>query len=272
VDRTKNISQFKRRWLTLGEAASALQTDDEGLLQAFESGAARELPVYVSSYRANFSALCTPIKFAQSLADNDGLRESMGDESGHIANDPRRKRTEEWERWFQLIGVFRIFPSTLRRIARERALLFCPVAPVSWWTAESPVSRSTSGNPKVRFEAYLYDHVSGERPVSFDSIRFGAEDIRKYGTGTESVEAGAPAGRFPPRIWPWGNHDTEALGYLAAAAEKWWSLYDANDPTTAPTNNNVAEWLIAEYNLSSQRAHAIASLLRADGLRNGPRK
>ena len=72
--------------------------------------------------------------------------------------------------------------------------------------------------------------------------------------------------------WPWGNHHTEYLGHLDAAARKWWNLYDPGDPTTAPTNEMVSDWLQSERNLSRERARAIASMLRPDGLPTGPRR
>jgi hypothetical protein len=71
--------------------------------------------------------------------------------------------------------------------------------------------------------------------------------------------------------WPWGGHHTELLGHLEAAARKWWQLYDPASPDTAPTNDMVSEWLVTERRVSKDKARAIASILRADGLRTGPR-
>ena len=75
-----------------------------------------------------------------------------------------------------------------------------------------------------------------------------------------------------PKAWPWGNHHTENLGHLAAAAKKWWVNYEPSDPSTAPTNETVVEWLKTDRNVSGKMAEAIASMLRLDGLRTGPRK
>lgn len=72
--------------------------------------------------------------------------------------------------------------------------------------------------------------------------------------------------------WPWGNHHTEALGHMEAAAKRFWAeLYDPTDPSTAPTNEMVERWLVTERGVSKQKAAAIASILRLDGLRTGPR-
>ncbi len=72
--------------------------------------------------------------------------------------------------------------------------------------------------------------------------------------------------------WPWGNHHTEYLGHLEAAAKKLWVLYDPLDFTTAPTNEVVSEWLQSERGVSREKARAIASMLRPDGLPTGPRR
>lgn len=72
--------------------------------------------------------------------------------------------------------------------------------------------------------------------------------------------------------WPWGAHHTELLGHLEAAARQFWVLYDPTDPSTAPTNEMVSEWLREQRGVSKDKAQAIASILRADGLKTGPRR
>ena len=71
--------------------------------------------------------------------------------------------------------------------------------------------------------------------------------------------------------WPWGNHTTKALELLADAAKQWWSTYDPDDPSTAPTNKEVIEYVTAKGE-STKLADSIASILRADDLRTGRRK
>ena len=73
-------------------------------------------------------------------------------------------------------------------------------------------------------------------------------------------------------IWPWGTHHTKSLGDLDAAARTLWTLYDPGDPSTAPTNDMVADWLVTERGVSKDKARAMASILRADGLPTGPRR
>jgi hypothetical protein len=72
--------------------------------------------------------------------------------------------------------------------------------------------------------------------------------------------------------WPWGNYETDLLRCLEAAARRFWVRYDSTDPTTAHTVEDVANWLQSEFNLSQNKAQAIATILRADGLPTGPRR
>ncbi len=72
--------------------------------------------------------------------------------------------------------------------------------------------------------------------------------------------------------WPWGDHHTEMLGHLEAAAIRFWTSYVPADATTANTNATVSEWLQTERKVSRTMADSIASMLRADGLPTGPRK
>lgn len=71
--------------------------------------------------------------------------------------------------------------------------------------------------------------------------------------------------------WPWGSHHTEMLGHLEAAALRYWVNYDPAELGTASTNVTVIEWLQTERKVSKTMAEAIASMLRPDGLRTGPR-
>lgn len=71
--------------------------------------------------------------------------------------------------------------------------------------------------------------------------------------------------------WPWGNHETELLRQLAAAAAKFWKFYDPTDNTTAPTNQQVSEWL-KQRGVAKRTAAIMATILRANGLPPGPRK
>jgi len=88
---------------------------------------------------------------------------------------------------------------------------------------------------------------------------------------SESVDTQAKTPVDAQTSWPWGSHHTILLGHLDAAARRFWLLYDPADRTTAPTNEMVADWLQSERGVSKDKARAIASMLRADGLPMGPR-
>ena len=85
---------------------------------------------------------------------------------------------------------------------------------------------------------------------------------RRFGNANEQVKLSG---------WPWGTHETKLLRELAAAAERFWMLYDSTDATTAPTNETVSKWL-EDRGVSNRTAETMASILRPDGLRPGPRK
>jgi hypothetical protein len=70
--------------------------------------------------------------------------------------------------------------------------------------------------------------------------------------------------------WPWGSHETPLLRQLADAARQFWSTYDPDDPSTAPTNADVATYLKGK-GVADRVAEVMAQILRADGLRPGPR-
>lgn len=79
-----------------------------------------------------------------------------------------------------------------------------------------------------------------------------------------------PAMNLDTANWPWGRYETNSLRKLAQAADRFWKNYDPADPSTAPTNAQVAKWLIGEK-VTPRIAEAIASILRADGLQTGRR-
>jgi len=60
------------------------------------------------------------------------------------------------------------------------------------------------------------------------------------------------------------------LRHLAAAANRFWTNYDPTDPTTAPTNQVVSDWLI-EQGVAVRVAENIATILRDDALPHGRR-
>lgn len=75
----------------------------------------------------------------------------------------------------------------------------------------------------------------------------------------------------PNPLWPWGEYETPLLRVLAETAERFWVNYDPSQPDTAPTNQQVVEWLISQK-VSGRVAHVIATILRDERISPGPRK
>jgi hypothetical protein len=102
------------------------------------------------------------------------------------------------------------------------------------------------------------------------TVNWNMERLRAHGliSSDKQTDAVATAGTR----WPWGSHHTEFLGHLEAAARRFWTLYDPADPSTAPTNEMVADWLQKERDVSKDKSRAIASILRPDRLPTGPRR
>lgn len=137
----------------------------------------------------------------------------------------------------------------------------------------------SQGMPFSVAEAYKYDH--GWEHVSFDpSVLVGSEqlcvlhaervrlDREEFGIAATPVDGVTSPSKGK---WPWGNHDTQKLRILAEAAKHWWVNYDPADATTAPTVRQVADWLVTEKGVGKGLADAMAAILRADGLKPGPR-
>lgn len=79
----------------------------------------------------------------------------------------------------------------------------------------------------------------------------------------------------PINKWPWGSHDTALLRLLAEVGNLWrpeseGGNYDPEDPTTAPTNNQIESWLKAR-GVSNKTSQVMATMLRDDDLPSGPR-
>ena len=92
-----------------------------------------------------------------------------------------------------------------------------------------------------------------------------------FGVATIQQATNAPALRESAPAWPWGDHETDLLRHLAEAGRQWWSTYDAGQPSTAPTNEQVTQWL-KKRRVPSRTAEVMATILRANGLPRGPRK
>jgi hypothetical protein len=74
-----------------------------------------------------------------------------------------------------------------------------------------------------------------------------------------------------------GSNITKKLKILHEANIKFWNYYDPEDPSTAPTNAQVVEWVIDQKDetgakISKHLANSMATILRDPSLPSGPRK
>lgn len=129
-------------------------------------------------------------------------------------------------------------------------------------------------------ETTFSDWLYSQRSSKFENQEFSRQSIANWLTaiGMESRYSFVRSDKsnVPSALvgrWPWGDHSTQMLEHLAAAAQRYYGAnYDPNDATTAPTNATVSEWLHSDRKVSKSMADAIASILRQDGLPTGPRK
>ena len=124
-------------------------------------------------------------------------------------------------------------------------------------------------------EAGFYSQIFSRQEIQCWLDREGLPHEYIFENKDESVNA-LPAEKDVETVathWPWGAHHTELLGHLDAAARMFWVNYDPTDAkNTAPKSSTVILWLVEACGVSETMAIAMASLLRADGLKVGPRK
>jgi len=183
-----------------------------------------------------------------------------------------------WSFWVNLVDV---------RL-REAAALSCDVSPESTegdlplgtWPAVSEmvrrvdIARSHVQAGTLMVERRLDLQGNEQQYVKLGDFRLWGQRLPVPFTFPESYPAElpkTPCSSTPlAPSWPWGLHETELLRQLARAGERFWKNYDSNDPSTASTNETVAAWL-GRNGVSKRVAEVMAQILRADGLRPGPR-
>lgn len=116
-----------------------------------------------------------------------------------------------------------------------------------------------------------HDQVHTWTPYPQMTQEMAARVLEGFQAVHSADESGEPEELAPWGPWPWGAYETSLLRELAEAARRFWVNYDPSDHTTAPRNEDVVSWL-EERNVSTNSAKSIATILRCDGLRPGPRK
>jgi hypothetical protein len=125
----------------------------------------------------------------------------------------------------------------------------------------------------------FYDWLIDDSRSGFDIQRFSRCEISRWLIALDVKSAyvfGGPQALDPEgqdASWPWGNHHTELLGHLDAAARMFWVNYDPEKPkATAPKAKTIVNWLVNERGVSKTVATSMATMLRPSGLKTGPRK
>lgn len=139
-----------------------------------------------------------------------------------------------------------------------------PLVPIRKIAIANANALFRNGSSDLRFDRAEIQRWINENGRGFQSKY---QFVLGEASSLPKVEAPNANGR-----WPWGSHETELLRQLEAAALRFWGeTYDPDDDETAPTNEQVAEWLLPRVGNSRRIADAIATLLRKDGLRSGRR-
>lgn len=182
-----------------------------------------------------------------------------------------RMKNSYWEAC-HYYGLSREIPAQERIITDSRILKSTSMVDRTSFQIESEIY--------LTFDEWL-DSISSE----FDRQSFSREELKRWlgAIGMKSVypfnTTYSDAISAPENRWPWGDHHTELLGHLEAAASEFWLSYNPQDAkATAPKNTTVIAWLMErnvvgdKRKVSVQMATAIATMLRPDGLPTGPRR
>jgi hypothetical protein len=103
-------------------------------------------------------------------------------------------------------------------------------------------------------------------------------DLSKFGAWVKSISIELPK-EFPwqddpmlpmTREWPWGTYETESLRNLALAVNRFWKNYNPTDPTSAPLQKDVIQWL-KDQGEADRTAEIMAVIIRDDKLPHGRR-
>jgi len=132
------------------------------------------------------------------------------------------------------------------------------------WTIQhiKPADRHMEISPKhtIITRASLQNWIATER-VQITRPKPLRTTVRHRVMEAEAIEA-APA----PLALPYHGHKSEGLEFVDEAIKQLWSTYDEDDPNTAPTREEVVNFL-REKGAGANMAEAVNLILRPRGLR-----
>jgi hypothetical protein len=154
-------------------------------------------------------------------------------------------------------------------VLRRREMEIIPLRIGSWCLPLDPATQAALDTWQVEedgtYETAKFTRTELSRWLSVNCLK------SVYGFDLELTKTVTPVDDAKLAGARWPAHETKNLTALRLAAVKWWTNYSPNDPTTAPKNEVVIEWLIKAHDLSPTLAGAMATILRADKLKTGPR-
>ena len=123
--------------------------------------------------------------------------------------------------------------------------------------------------------AMLRNPLHSNKPITIriKDLLIPTEELERFEKehGIGQPRQGMPSSTESSGSWPWGSHETELLRHLAAAAKHLWVLYDPDDPSTAPTNEQVSNFLV-DRGVPKSMSDKMATILRPETLKSGRRK
>lgn len=181
---------------------------------------------------------------------------------------PKRK-TPNWEHWGSQ-KIAKLCEAVALLFNIEPATLQMPLLPELPEGYDRVIDMALNGHPDNGLVAL--SQFDQERPEDspIEVAKFGMwAKARGYALPPEFPIKVTPEAICHP-VWPWGTYTNPTLNLLARAAYEWWSSYDPADPSTAPTNEQVKDWLVEE-GATPNMAKKIASILHEPSIKTGPR-
>lgn len=240
---------MKRDFLKFDEAAERLDADVETVRQILLKN---ELSAYLELGRDCIAGY-----------ESGGFDPPV--DGGNRHAEWRRQTETEGEGWWYIEGWFRVMPDSLKPALRSGGFANVFGMPnVEIWPWALPQQEFAEYKAFEYFT--LYDVDETPKYPEINDLWLEADEVDSLAAKAVAKPIASNAGS-----WPWGEHETDLLRQLAAAAERFWRRYDPTDATTAPKNDEVVAWLKSR-GVAERNAAVMATILRADKLPTGPRK